>query len=215
MSRRIKQIRIKKFPRSLRKNSLNQKLLLLILKSIKRTARGLVSVGSFSIDLLDGFDMTSVYQKFYGTYYANKEDQRIREEAINKHRLKEAIKRLQSMDYIEINNARKKAYLTEKGLLEFIKFRIHDRKSVWDGKWRMVIFDIPEEKRAQRDFLRRQLKWLGFKELQKSVWIFPYDIKRDFEEALTILGIDIYGDIRFVIVEKIENDKDLKDYFNL
>jgi len=215
MSKKVKQIRIKRFPKALRKGSLNQKVLLLMLRSIKKTAKGVIKVGGFCIDLLDGFDMTSVAQKFHGTYYANKEAQRIKEKIRKEWEIKQAIKRLQSMDYIKIDEAHKKAYLTEKGILEFIKFRIQDKESSWDGKWRMVIFDIPEEKRAQRDFLRRQLRWLGFKELQKSVWVFPYDIKQELEEVLTICKSNIYGDIRFLTVDKIEDDKDLRNYFNL
>jgi phenylacetic acid degradation operon negative regulatory protein len=186
-----------------------------MLKSIKKTSRGIKEFYKFPIDLFDGFDMTSVYQKFYGTYYANKESQRIREKIRKEWEIKQAIKKLQSMDYIKINDARKKIYLTEKGLLEFIKFRIHDKKSIWDKKWRVVIFDIPEKERSQRDFLRKQLKWLGFKELQKSVWIFPYDIKKETEEMLEICDLVISSDIRFMTVEKIEDDKDLRDYFNL
>lgn len=215
MPKKTTKIRIKKFPRSLRKDSLNQKLLLLMLKSIKKSSKGLVKIGSFCIDLLDGFDMTSVYQRFYGTYYANKEEQRIRAKIRKEWEIKKAIKNLQSMDYIKIDEAKRKAYLTEKGVLEFIKFRIKNRESIWDGKWRLIVFDIPEEKRKQRDFLRERLKWLGFKELQKSVWIFPYDIKKELEEVMTICKPDISGDIRFMTVNKIEDDKDLRDYFGL
>lgn len=215
MAREVRHVKIKKFPKALKKGSVNQQLFLLMLKSIKKTSKGLIGLAGFSIDLLGGFDMTSVYQKFYGTYYANKEEQRIKERTRKEWEIKRAIKRLQSMDYIKINEGHKKAYLTEKGLLEFIKFRIQDSKSSWDGKWRMVVFDISEKIRTQRDFLRKQLKWLGFKELQKSVWIFPYDIKKDLEEILTIFGLDFSGDVRFVIVDKIEDDKDLRQYFNL
>lgn len=41
----------------------------------------------------------------------------------------------------------------------------------WDGKYRIVIWDIPENKRRLRDLLRRKLKEFKFKNLQKSVWI--------------------------------------------
>lgn len=215
MSKKIRKIRIKRLPKFLKKGSLNQRVFLLMLKSIKKTARGVVRLGGLYMDLLDGFDTRSVYQKFYGTYYANKERQRIKEKIRKEWEIKQAIKRLQNMDYIKIDEAHKRAYLTEKGLLEFIKFRIQDKESIWDKKWRVVVFDIPEKKRNQRNFLRGRLKWLGFKELQKSVWIFPYDIKQELEELLTICKSDISGDVRFMEVGKIEDDKDLKDYFNL
>lgn len=52
----------------------------------------------------------------------------------------------------------------------------------WDKKWRLVIFDIPEKKRAIRDKLRRALNALGMGILQSSVWISPQDIKTEIEK---------------------------------
>ncbi len=48
------------------------------------------------------------------------------------------------------------------------------KKHQWDGKWRMVFFDIPEDKRQYRDYLRNTLKLIGFKKVQGSVWIYPH-----------------------------------------
>ena len=45
----------------------------------------------------------------------------------------------------------------------------------WDGKYRLVIFDIKEWKRGTRDRLRMWLLNLGFVRLQNSVWVYPYD----------------------------------------
>ncbi len=57
-------------------------------------------------------------------------------------------------------------------------------KKKWDGKWYLLIFDIPERKRYYRDRLRRDLLMLGFYQLQKSVWLFPYDVLRYLYELL-------------------------------
>lgn len=54
----------------------------------------------------------------------------------------------------------------------------------WDEKWRVVIFDINEKDRRQRDTLRDQLRELGFGMLQESVWIFPYPIEEELTELL-------------------------------
>lgn len=43
----------------------------------------------------------------------------------------------------------------------------------WDGVWRMVLFDVPEQQRAARNRVRRYFKSRGFGYLQKSVWISP------------------------------------------
>jgi phenylacetic acid degradation operon negative regulatory protein len=43
----------------------------------------------------------------------------------------------------------------------------------WDGKWRMVVFDVPEKMCALRNNLRRHLRSAHFGGLQRSVWISP------------------------------------------
>jgi phenylacetic acid degradation operon negative regulatory protein len=51
----------------------------------------------------------------------------------------------------------------------------------WDGQWRIVIFDVPTEKNAQRERLRRYLRDKGFGYLQKSVWISPDPLLQERE----------------------------------
>jgi phenylacetic acid degradation operon negative regulatory protein len=43
----------------------------------------------------------------------------------------------------------------------------------WDGRWRMVLFDLPEARASARVKLRRFLQNSGFGFLQNSVWITP------------------------------------------
>ena len=61
----------------------------------------------------------------------------------------------------------KKKYLTEQ-----LEFKNSDK---WDGKWHIVIFDIPNEKRKMRDVVRHKLLRIGFLELQESVYVYPFD----------------------------------------
>lgn len=73
--------------------------------------------------------------------------------------------------------------ITSKGEKEFDKIlRPLRATGTWDGRWRLVIFDIPENKRDVRDRLRRSLNRLGLGILQASVWISPNDIKKEVEE---------------------------------
>ncbi len=44
----------------------------------------------------------------------------------------------------------------------------------WNKKWQMIIYDIPEEKKMIRKNLRNLLEDLGFKCLQRSVWLSPF-----------------------------------------
>jgi phenylacetic acid degradation operon negative regulatory protein len=52
-------------------------------------------------------------------------------------------------------------------------------KRRWDGRWRLVIFDVPESRRLTRDKLRKYLHRRGFGYLQNSVWITPDPVSED------------------------------------
>ncbi len=92
-----------------------------------------------------------------------------------------AIRRLTEEGHIEKlkPEEEKKIYirLTEQGKIFIKKHRESLRwiPHVWDKKWRLVVFDIPEDKRIPRDHLRRYLKMLGFGKVQRSIWISPYN----------------------------------------
>ncbi len=59
----------------------------------------------------------------------------------------------------------------------------------WDGKWRTVMFDLPETKRGLRNELRRQLKTGHFGGLQRSVWISP-DPVGELSESVKNLAVE-------------------------
>lgn len=126
---------------------------------------------------------------------------------------------LRRRNYIkEVNSKDKKEIrLTAKGELEIIKYKIELKttKIKWDKKWRAICWDVPEELRKDRDYLREKLRWLGFKELQKSLWIFPFEIKEEVKQLVKLYKKDLAGDVRFLTIEKIEKDSDLKEFFKL
>ncbi|MBI2595259.1 hypothetical protein HYW46_00810 [Candidatus Daviesbacteria bacterium] len=62
----------------------------------------------------------------------------------------------------------------------------------WDEKWRIVIFDIPEQKRIIRNLFRRNLKKWGFKPLQKSVWISKRDVFEKLTRYISDLKLEPY-----------------------
>jgi len=74
---------------------------------------------------------------------------------------------------------------------------------------------VTEKNRHERNFLRKELKWMGFKELQHSVWITPYDIEKELLCLLKLWRKDFKGDIRFLKIEKIINDRDFRKTFSL
>jgi len=70
--------------------------------------------------------------------------------------------------------------LTNKGKVKIFRTQLQNVSNHKDGTVTLVIFDIPESERTSREFLRRFLKDLNFKQLQKSVWIS----KKDFGNQL-------------------------------
>lgn len=87
------------------------------------------------------------------------------------------------------------------------------RPKKWDRKWRVIIFDIPEKKRAARTEVRRILIEAGFQRLQDSVWVYPYDCEDVIGLMKTDLGVGKY--LLYMIVDQIENDRFLRMDFDL
>ena len=96
--------------------------------------------------------------------------------------------------------------------LQLAQIRIPVAK-VWDKKWRLVIFDIPEKKKRAREALREKLKELGFKELQKSVFVHPFESKDEVDFIVEFFAIRPY--VRFLRSDFITNEADLKLRFKL
>ncbi len=205
---------------SLQDGSLAQDVLHVVMALFKDITTGTLKIGEAYVDLLGGKRLYDACHKF-DSWYISKEEKHFLErkrqlEAKKEWEIGKIIKYLHNKQYIKLDKKSEKLFLTYKGVLEFIKYNIkRKQQEKWDKKWRVIIFDVKEDRRKSRDFLRTRLKWLGFRELQKSVWVFPYDIKREMEELMIIAKHNPQDDIRFLIVDKIEKDKDLKRWFDL
>ncbi len=98
--------------------------------------------------------------------------------------------------------------ITSKGELELLlqKAKMPTREG-WDGKWRLVLFDIPEKSKEKRDKLRRMLKANGYLKLQASVFISPKPLNR---EAITYLKkIGLIDFIRILRVDEVDDSSKL------
>ncbi|OHA65982.1 MAG: hypothetical protein A3D64_02745 [Candidatus Wildermuthbacteria bacterium RIFCSPHIGHO2_02_FULL_49_9] len=135
-----------------------------------------------------------------------------------KQRIQYALFRLWKRGLIEstMRNNKKYIAISKKGRIQIARYVIEKKKKMpWDGKWRIVIFDIREAARRDRNFFRRQLQWFSFIELQKSVWVIPWDVTKEFRDFLSACKAELTGDMRFLVVEKIDTDYDLKKRFGL
>lgn len=136
-----------------------------------------------------------------------------------RYRAKSAAGRLVAKGYavwIE-KDGKKFLRITPKGRQAFTfeqaKIALKNQKKKWDGRWRMVVFDVPERRRKIRNRLCAIMGDVGFVRLQDSVWVYPYD-SEDFI-ALLKAELKIGKDVLYAIVDTIEFDKNIRQYFKL
>jgi CRISPR-associated endonuclease Cas2 len=129
---------------------------------------------------------------------------------------RESIRRLKNTGVIDIIKKSNVDFIkiTEKGALKVLLAKARVCKTnKWDGKWRVLVFDIPEDFHSYRDRFRKLLKQNNFIKLQASVFVSPYPLSRDAIRYLEESGLRNY--IRIMKVEEMDNDKDLKQKFGL
>lgn len=110
--------------------------------------------------------------------------------------------------YLRITEAGRKVFAFEQA-----KVVLKNQKKKWDGRWRMIVFDVPERRRHVRNRLREIMQEIGFVRLQDSVWVYPYDCE-DFI-ALLKAELKIGKDVLYAIADMIEYDKNIRAHFNL
>lgn len=76
--------------------------------------------------------------------------------------------------------------MTERGYADVLKIKLVKADVFTDNESLMILFDIPELNRKKRDRLRNLLKMSGCVQLQRSVWITPFNI---VEPLLEIIGL--------------------------
>ena len=88
------------------------------------------------------------------------------------------------------------------------------RNRKWDGKWRVVIFDIPQEMHKKRNNFRHKLRYLGFYMLQKSVFVLPYSCEDELGYICQSLEVGDYVDV--ITADSIGfRENEIKKYFEI
>lgn len=135
----------------------------------------------------------------------------------NYHRYHNAVGYLKRQKLMKVvaRNGKKFLQLTSKGQLQLLlaQARLPNKPKVWDKKWRLIIFDIPESSRNKRALLRQLLKQNGFFKLQGSVFINPYPLNRKAIEYLRVSGLMDY--IRIMRVDEVDDDTSIRKKFKL
>jgi DNA-binding transcriptional regulator PaaX len=128
--------------------------------------------------------------------------------------LKQSLRRLEGRGFI----VRKANALvsTKKGKQFFSQYAakhpdLQKLKVNWDGKWRLVSFDVPIKENKRRDELRDLLRVFNFYQLHKSVWVCPSQLSGEFWKLVVDADLDKY--CKAMVVDIIEGDKAIKAYF--
>ena len=133
--------------------------------------------------------------------------------------LKRTIKRLHAQKLVQLSKKHNKEVitLTTNGRRRILKYALTeltiDKPKHWDGHWRLIIYDVENKRKQMRDQFRGQLKLLGFFQLQKSVWIYPYPC----EEQITFLR-EYYGvgnEVLYIVTKILEDDTPYRTYFGI
>jgi len=133
--------------------------------------------------------------------------------------LKRSLKSLERKDLVSIKEEEGKTTisLTKNGKRKILEFKANDmvikKPKKWDKKWRLVIFDVPNSYSASRLTFTRKLKELGFKYMQKSVWIYPYPCENEVDFLKELYEIRPY--VRIVTAESVDIQDDLIKKFDL
>ncbi|ALC85299.1 PaaX family transcrtiptional regulator [Bacillus sp. FJAT-22090] len=117
----------------------------------------------------------------------------------NEQSVRVAVSRMMKQGWLESEKEGNKSYyfLTTRGEARMEEAAIRIFKLMpndWDGKWRMLMYTIPEEKRQVRDELRKELLWSGFGSFSSGCWISPNNLEKEVEFLIEKYGIQNYVD---------------------
>lgn len=133
--------------------------------------------------------------------------------------LKRTIQRLEKQKMVEISEAEglQVVKITNQGKEKIVKMALDElaieKPKVWDNRWRLVSFDLPEKLSRKRRVLVEYLKAWGFYPLHESVYLHAYPCYKQVDFLRVYLRVNEY--VRVFIVEKIEDDQLFKDFFGL
>lgn len=132
--------------------------------------------------------------------------------------LRRNLRRLYGQKIVEVvdQDGEQVIKLTQKGHTKYLRFKLEElslKGRSWDGKWRLVIYDISKLKRSAQENFRRVLKQINFFPLQKSVYLTPYKCAEEIEYLREFFNLS--EEVLLLEVNKLENESLYKQYFGL
>lgn len=125
------------------------------------------------------------------------------------------IKRLEEKGVIYLSADRVK--MTKKGERLMREIQIKDikieRPEKWDKVWHLVSYDIPEKYKKERDWFRQTLERWNFYQVQKSLWVCPFECREEIAILAQTLKISPY--VAYMNTDHLPVQKNLEKYFGL
>jgi CRISPR/Cas system-associated endoribonuclease Cas2 len=135
-------------------------------------------------------------------------------------RLAQARERLERKGLVRLSGfgTTMRVELTDRGVAIVERILVNDytipEPTFWDGRWRIIVFDVREKRRRIRSALRQMLSGAGCVRLQDSVWVHPYPCD-DFVELVRANLRSGVGELLFFVTEPFVGDTTLRRHFNL
>lgn len=133
-------------------------------------------------------------------------------------RINQELTRLRKRGLVEIIKKQRGVVtvkLTKEGKKKLKRYQIDfleiEKPRKWDGKWRIIIFDIPVKKNYAREMLRRKMKALGFYKLQASVFVHPYPCLEVVNFLRNYFGVS--SEVEYLDVNSLESQNRLISHF--
>ncbi len=134
--------------------------------------------------------------------------------------MRRTLKRLKKQKYVTIQEdgeGNTTVTITDRGMTRALSYKLDEmviqKPKHWDGKWRVVVFDIPEKYKGLRDMFRMRLRQLGLCQLQESVYVSPYSCFDEVEFLRELYGVSFT--VRYIVANRIEDDESLRHHFDL
>ena len=134
-------------------------------------------------------------------------------------RIRRSFSRLEKRGLIGRRSVRGQEYyiLTPAGNDLAMRYKLKEmtikRQKKWDGLWRLVMFDIPENKRPARRAIGYAIQKLGCLQYQKSVFITPYPCEEEIDFAGECFGVRKH--IRIITAKDVEDIGNIKKHFHI
>ena len=131
----------------------------------------------------------------------------------NKYAISRAIKNLAKAGYVEFRNSDNQKFvkITAKGKAKLNTILLEGDDALvsqtWDGFWRIIILDIPEERKSERESLRYLLKKANFVCIKNTVWISPLPYENLFTNIKNDLGFST--ELMIIVTDKLDSATNL------